>query len=136
MSDEQLTRILSQLADHENRLHKLEGPTPPTFAPLGGDKQKTLREIIKGKKLNNGQEKIAAIVGYAEKISGKLVTKKEIGKIWVDTKFDGTYKTNLVDDASGTYVRVHSNGECDLTQTGEDFFEKLLKNEPSNPTSK
>lgn len=139
MSEEQIKTILAQLADHEARLKSLESGTPSAAVPVVtgiGDKQKTLREIVRGKKLKNGPEKIAVIIGYHEKIVGKLINKDDIRKDWTEAKFDGTYKTNLMDDASGTYVRVHSNGECDLTQTGEDFFDQFIKNEPVNATSK
>lgn len=138
MTQEQIEKILTQLSDHENRLLKLEATKnlPITTSATTGNKQKTLREVVRGKKFSNGCEKIAAIVGYHEKILGSLVNKNNLKQAWDDAKLDGVYKTNILDDAAGQYVRVKSSGECDLTQTGEEFFDKLLNNESINQTSK
>lgn len=142
MSEIQISKMLERLANHETRLKQLESvvgfvaPTNAVNLPITGAKQPTLREIIKGKRLKNGPEKIAVIVGYYEKIIGQLTNKKDIRQNWVEAKIDGAYKTNLLDDAAGAYVRVHSNGECDLTQSGEEFFDNILKNEPTKSTSK
>lgn len=137
MTEIELHKIFAQLSDHESRLNHLESGLRPATKSSDGvtDKQKTLREIVKGKKFKNGSEKIAAIVGYHEKMIGKLINKVDIGKNWVNAKVDGTYKTNLLDDANGIYVRIHTNGECDLTQTGENFFDNFLTNESTSTTS-
>lgn len=128
MANQDIEKILATLADHEARLTALEKPavtkTPTTY---GGNKERTVREIVRGKKLNNGSEKIAVIVGYHEKILGKLINRNGLRQEWQDAKMEGSYKTNLLDDASGVYVRVHSNGDCDLTQSGETFFDNFLK---------
>ncbi|MFM2423637.1 MAG: hypothetical protein RLZZ70_22 [Candidatus Parcubacteria bacterium] len=142
MTEIQISKILEQLANHEVRLKQLESGsgleifTNVVNYPVTGGKQPTLREIIKGKKLKNGPEKIAVIVGYYEKIIGRLIDKKDIRQNWTEAKIDGAYKTNLLGDAAGAYVRVHTNGECDLTQSGEEFFDNILKNEPTKSTSK
>lgn len=97
-------------------------------------KQATLREIIKGREFKNASEKLAVIVGYHEKVVKSLIPKDNLRREWVYAKFEGTYRSNLLDDASGVYVRVQSDGTCDLTQTGEEFFENFLKNEATKTT--
>ena len=133
-----MKKILAQLADHETRIAAFEGSNTPKVASVisGGEKQKTLREIVKGRKLKNGSEKLAVIVGYYEKIDGSLVRKDGLKKEWHDAKIDGVYKTNLLDDAEGSYIRVLPSGECDLTQTGEKFFDRFLENESIESASK
>ena len=64
MNQTQIEKILAQLADHETRINNLENPKEiltPKINP-GSEKQKTIREIIKGKKFKNGQEQVALIV--------------------------------------------------------------------------
>lgn len=138
MNEEQFKEISKRLADHEARLSALESPITASVRPVNprGEKQKTLKEIVRGKKFKNATEKLAVIVGYHEKIVGSLVKKDNLKKEWQDAKMMRTYKTNLMDDASGVYIRIQSNGECDLTQSGEDFFEKFLNDESTQATSK
>lgn len=139
MQQEQITKILTQLADHETRLKALEGE-PQIVASIhtagAGSKQKTLREIIKGKKLKNGQEQVAAIVGYYEKILSQRISKDNIKEEWANAKMNGTFAAVYLSRAKDTLIRILDDGTCDLTQSGEEFFEKLLNNEPSNQTLK
>jgi hypothetical protein len=122
-------QILKKINEIEKRLEHLENAqVTSTTIKKNEKKQKTLREVVKGKKFHNGPEKIAVIVGYYEKILGSLIHKSKIKDEWINAKLDGTYKTNLLKDAEGEYIRVLSSGECDLTQTGEEFFDKFLKN--------
>lgn len=138
MQQEQITKILSQLADHEARLKKLEDGGHTTSVPSvnTGNKKRTLREIVKGKKFKSGQEQVAVIVGYHEKILGQHITKDKIRVEWTDAKLNGAFSPVYLSRAKGTLIRVHSDGTCDLTQTGEEFFGQLLKNESTNSTSK
>lgn len=138
MTNAQLQKIIVQIADHEARISALEcsGIHSVTNTNPGSKKRKTIQEIVKGRKFKNGSEKLAVIVGYHEKLIGSLIKKGDLRKEWQDAKITGMYKTNLLDDASGTYVRVLSNEECDLTQTGEEFFDNFLKNEPTESTSR
>jgi hypothetical protein len=46
------------------------------------------------------------------------------------------YNTGYMVRAKDTLIRVRSDGKCDLTQTGEDFFERFIKNEHSSSASK
>jgi len=129
MTQDQIKEILASLADHENRLQHLEGTVPPSSALSAGRKQKTLREMVKGKKLQNGQEQIAAIVGYYEKILGQHIPKDRIKEEWANAKMDGTFTAMYLSRAKDTLIRIHADGTCDLTQSGEEFFAKLINNE-------
>lgn len=134
---EQIKKILAQLADHETRISALEGPGahPVVSTDPGSGKQKTLREIVKGRKFKNGQQQIAVIVGYHEKILGIPINKGNIKSEWTNAKITNKYSTGFITRAKDALVRVHPNGTCDLTQAGEELFEKFLKNEPIKPTS-
>lgn len=131
MTEDRISSILARLSNLEERIKVLETSEEkvPKEVGLSGAKQKTLREIVRGKKFSNASEKIAAIVGYHEQINGALLNKHGLRKEWLEAKFDGTYRSNLFDDACGVYIREKQDGNCDLTQTGEDFFNKL-QNEP------
>jgi hypothetical protein len=138
MEKKQIEKILAQLADHESRLKQIETglqSSPISYAsPVG--KQKTLREIIKGKKFRNGQEQVAVIVGYYEKILGQHITKDKIKEEWVNSKMNGDFAAVFLSRARDTLIRIHANDMCDLTQSGEEFFDKLLYHESTVSTSK
>ena len=51
-------------------------------------KQKTLREIIKGRKFKNGQQQIAIIVGYHENVLKELIHEDKIKTEWDNAKND------------------------------------------------
>lgn len=70
MDRKEIKQILNQLTDHEVRISTLESQSVRLVAStdFGSGKQKTLREIVKGRKFKNGQEQIAIIVGYHEDI--------------------------------------------------------------------
>jgi|SRR3989344_7967444 len=138
MQQEQIKKILSHLADHESRLKQLENgerTAPPPRINMS-DKKKTLREIVKGKKFKNGQEQIAAIVGYHEKVLGQLIPKDKIKIEWTEAKLKGDFSPMYLSRAKGTLVRILEDGTCDLTQTGEEFFDQILNNESTNTASK
>ncbi|MEY4731293.1 MAG: hypothetical protein RL681_239 [Candidatus Parcubacteria bacterium] len=138
MQQEQIAKIFTQLADHEARLKQLEdgAPTAPFLAVGGSRKQKTLREIVKGKKFKNGQEQIAAIVWYHEKVLGQRISKEQIKEEWVNAKMSGNFSPVYFSRAKDVLIRVHSDGTCDLTQSEEERLDHLLNNEPSSATSK
>lgn len=135
MKEEQIKEILAQLADHESRLQQLEGIPQVTLIPSMSNKQKTLREIIKGKKFNSGQEQVAAIVGYHEKMLGQRIGKNKIKDEWTNAKMNSAFTAMFLSRAKDTLIRVLDDGTCDLTQTGEEFFEKFVKNESPKTTS-
>lgn len=134
---EKIEKIISKLEEHEVRLRALEGGVHPFVAgeKHASAKQKTLREIVRGKSFKNGSEKLAIIVGYYERILGTRIKRDDLGKEWEEAKMPGVYKTNLLDDALNIYIRIRPGEECDLTQSGEDFFEIFLKNESSKTTA-
>ncbi|HEY4489555.1 MAG TPA: hypothetical protein VJA87_03715 [Candidatus Paceibacterota bacterium] len=114
----------------ESRVKTLEALILNADAPTVNvsRKEKTLREIIKGKKFN-GQEQVAAIVGYHEKILGQAVHKNEIKNAWQEAKMNGKYAAIYLTRAQkDALVRILADDTCDLTQTGEDFFDGLLTN--------
>lgn len=114
----------------ESRVKALEALVLNTDAPTVSvsKKQRTLREIIKGKKFN-GQAQVAAIVGYYEKVLGQPIHKNEIKNAWQDAKMNGKYAAIYLTRAQkDALVRVLADETCDLTQTGEDFFDGLLSN--------
>lgn len=136
MKQEQIKKILAQLADHESRLQQLEGIRQTTPVILTSGKQKTLREIVKRKKFKSGQEQVAAIVGYHEKILGQRIEKNKIKEEWANTKMNGTFTAMFLSRAKDTLIRIHSDDTCDLTQTGDKFFDQLINNESPDATSK
>ncbi len=114
----------------ESRVKALEALVLHTDVPAiyVSKKERTLREMIRGKKFN-GQEQVAAIVGYHEKILGQPVHKNEIKNVWQDAKMNGKYAAIYLTRAQkDALVRVLADDTCDLTQTGEEFFDRLLTN--------
>ncbi len=138
MLQEQIKKILAQLADHDKRLERLEGTFQKNQTPLIIGKQRTLNEIIRGKSFESGQQKVAAIIGYQEKILVQAPVKgSNIRGIWKKCKFDGKYRSVFVKRAvKDGLVRDLENGTYDLSTGGDVFFEKLLNNESANSTSK
>ncbi len=139
MQQEQIAKILTQLVDHEARLKALEGETQAvasTRTASAGSKQKTLRELVKGKKLKNGQEQLAVIVGYHEKVLGHLILKDKIKEEWANAKINATFSPVYLSRAKDTLIRILDDGKCDLTQTGEEFFDQFLNHESLDATSK
>jgi len=119
-----------RIIDLESRVSALEErifSTNTSSVSVGG-KERTLREIVKGKKFKNGQEQIAAIVGYHEKILGQCIAKEAIKNAWQSAKMNGAFAAIYLTRAKDTLIRILDDGTCDLTQTGEEFFEALLNN--------
>ncbi len=113
------------------RIEKLEkavfsGTTPKTPKAV---KALSLAEIVRKKKLENGQQKVAAIVGYCEKIRGiEAVTNADMRAGWKEAKFDGAF-ANILTTRAEKEGLISSYGTKDsyvLTQTGEDFWEGLI----------
>ncbi len=125
-----IQQILNKLNDHEKRIRALEdsGANRPGKIDTGKEKQKTLREIVKGRKFKNGQQQVAVIVGYNENILSTLIHEDNIKTEWVNAKITNKYSKNFLDRAKDEFIRIRSDGTCDLTQTGEEFFEDFLKN--------
>ncbi len=135
MNEKQIIKIL---ADFDGRLAQIEKLFATQKVPVKsiGSKQRTLREIVKGRKFNNGQEQIAVIVGYHENIIKVPIQKDNIKTEWINAKLPNKYDNKTLSRTKDVLIRIDSEGSCDLTQTGEDFFEKFLQNESTNSTSK
>ena len=138
VSEQIIKKILERIEDHEKRIHALEESSSAQAVRIKQreGKQMTLREVIvKGRKFKNGQERVAVIVGYHENILGTLIKKDNIKSEWTNAKMTNKYSDEFIARAKDVLIRVQPDGTCDLTQTGEEFFEKFLKNEPTESTS-
>lgn len=131
------------MEDIKNIIERLEKLEKIVFSPDnhqssgfgGAGKQKTLREVVRGKYFRNGQERVAAVVGYHEKVLRSPIHKDKIEEGWISAKMDGDFAPIYLTRAKGDLIRVAESGICDLTQTGEDFFEKILKDNESSRTA-
>lgn len=123
--------INKELLERIEKLEKLFGASDSK--PIV-KKEKMLPEIIKGKKFGNGQEKIAVIVGYKERVNGSSVSLKDISQGWRDGKFDRSFARELLNRAiKAGFVRDLKDGTYDLSQTGEEFYESFTSsNEKTN----
>lgn len=89
----------------------------------------TIAEIAKSEalKIANGQQKIAAIIGYYETITGEGASKPEkIKNGWIKGKFEGKYNPVFIHRAVGVLIRDLEDGSYDLNQSGETYFEEIL----------
>jgi len=112
------------------RIEQLEKQLQSPQAPhKQGSKQRTLPELIKGKKFKNGQQKVCVIVAYYEKYAGKTsVTMDEIAQGWRDGKFDNTFARTLLERAViEGFVRDLKDSTYDLSQSGGEFYEEFMK---------
>lgn len=136
-NDKNLQNILDQLKSHEKRIRALEernSTTVKTTSDQRTPKQMTLAEMIRGKKYKSGQEKVAVIVGYYEKLERKdQIRNSDVKEGWKIGKFDGRYNPNLLARAIKDGLVRNIDGNLDLSQTGEKFFDNLLK--PNNGSS-
>lgn len=84
---------------------------------------------MRKKKPENGQQKVAAIVGYYEKIKGvDSVSHADMRTGWKEGKFNGNFANILATRAEKDGL-ISSYGAKDsyvLTQTGEEFWEDLI----------
>jgi len=132
MTNKNIKQILNKLEDHEKRIRVLEVGKSKADGQLTThvdvQKQLTLAELIRGKSFKAGQEKVAVIVGYYEKILHKEAVKEaDIKEGWKKGKFDGKYSPNLLARAIKDGLVRNIDGSLDLSQTGEKFFENFLK---------
>ncbi len=132
MADEQIQKILGQLEDHERRIITLEKgkgePSPQATNFDGSKKTLTLAEIVRGKSFRSGQEKVAVIVGYCEKVVHKNPIKEsDLKQGWKEGKFDGKYANTLLLRAIKDGLVRDIGGDFDLSQTGEEFFDNFFK---------
>ncbi len=120
--------INKKIFERIEKLEKTVFSTEPVKS-FKSDKVQSIAEIVRKKKLDNGQKKVAAIVGYYEKIGNKsMVTHADMRTGWKSAKFDGSFANILAARAEKDGL-ISSYGEKDsyvLTQTGEDFWKELL----------
>lgn len=92
----------------------------------------SLPELIRKRTLQNGQQKVAVLVGYMEKIENKSqIAMADIKDAWRRAKFDGGFANVLVTRAvkDALIADYSSDGNYVLTQTGERFWEEQLANQ-------
>jgi len=126
MDSKEIEKILERIQRLEDAvfgINQVDGQ----FA--GQVKQKTLAELVRGKKFENGQQRIAIVVGYLEKIQRKSNIKGgEIKQAWIDGKIEGSYDNSFLRRAiKEGLIRDMKDGIYDLSQSGESFFEQKLK---------
>jgi len=121
--------------DIEARLKKLEDAVFGVSTSFNAkSKEIALSEISRSSFLKNGQQKIAAIVGYHELITqdgpvGMPLIKTD----WVKAKFVGKCDPKLLERSiTDGLVREIGDNTYDLTQKGEAFFKEVIKRDASN----
>lgn len=129
MAQDNIQQIFDKLEDHEKRICTLEKDAPSKMRQSLLDTKKiiTLPELIRGKKLGSGQEKVAVIVGYCEKITQKQsINGVDVKSGWKEGKFDGKYDPNFLARAIKDGLVRKIDGNLDLSQSGENFFDNFL----------
>lgn len=88
----------------------------------------SLSELARNELLDNGQKKIAVIVGYNEKIlAQEPMSMPEIKEMWKRGKFIRKCDPKLLERALvDGLVREPEKNTYDLTQRGEDFFDDVV----------
>ena len=125
--------ILSSLQELHTKIDAMSGARPVAAAPsvliTQSKKGLTLPELARRAKLSNGQQRVAAIIGYFEKLQGKdEVIAADLQQGWKDGKFPGNYAPVYLSRAiKDGLVRQKAKGFYDLSQTGEDFFINLFE---------
>lgn len=114
------------------RLEKIEQvlfESPVLEKITANKKEITLPELVRNKKFKNGQQRVAVVVGYCEKITGKQdISIKDIESGWMDGKLKGSFSDSFLRRAiKDGFVRNKKDGTYDLSQTGEAFFSDFLK---------
>lgn len=96
---------------------------------MSSEKDATLPEIVRGVSFSNGQERAAAIVGYYEMVKGESeVPRHKIKRAWRGAKMKGKYADVYLQRAiRDGYIRKVEDNMYDLSQTGEEFFDSILK---------
>lgn len=123
--------IEKKFASFEQRIIALEAilgrelPSQEKVNSRNG-KLETVAEYRRRVSPKNGQQAVALIVGYYEKVlkQGSASIKDiEIG--WRDGKFDGKFHSELLRRAvKDGLIRQQSGGLYDLSGTGESFFDE------------
>lgn len=120
------------------RIEKLEeavfGDEKEVVALKAPGKPITLVELARNRLLKNGQQKVAVIVGYNEKIFNESpIAMSAIKELWKKGKFVGKCDPKLLERALlEGLVREPEDNVYDLGQKGEDFFEEILRSKNGN----
>lgn len=126
MTNEEIHKDLQKRIE---RLEKVVFPPDGASPALGATKkQRSLPELVKVHPPQNGQQRVAAIVGYIEKIENRTDIKlADIKKGWAVGKFDGGFANVLVSRAvkDGLIADYSNDGSYVLTQSGEAYWEQL-----------
>lgn len=126
MTNEEMYKELQKRVE---QLEMVVFPADGASPALGTTKkQKSLPELIKAHPPQNGQQRVAAIVGYIEKIENRTDIKlADIKKGWAVGKFDGGFANVLVSRAvkDGLIADYSKDGSYVLTQSGESYWEQL-----------
>lgn len=124
-----------RIKDLENRVSLLEGIGNKEATGLVTTKEKTLREIAKEKKFKNGREMVAIIVGYHELILDKKIDRDSIKQEWNSAKMPNKFDNKFINTTVDEYIRISPEGLCDLTNSGEELFERIISHaKPSTDT--
>jgi hypothetical protein len=129
MTNIPIQKIIKQINDHERRLRILESAYKgPDSGIIFKGKAPTLPEIIKGKSFKSGQEKVAIIVGYYEKmLEHESIKDQNVKEGWKIGKFDGKYSPSFLARAIKDGLVRNIDGSLDLSQTGEKFWNSFVK---------
>ncbi|SRR6266481_1542124 len=125
--------LLASVQDLHTKVDAMNGSqaraTTPAVIISSSNKGITLPELARRLTLENGQQRVAAIIGYYEKLQGKdEIVITDIQQGWKAGKFPGAYAAVYLHRAlKDALVRQKDKGAYDLTQTGEDFFSNLFE---------
>ena len=131
--NQKIDTVLSSLQGLHAKIDAMTGTRPAAIASgvivTSSNKGLTLPELARRANLGNGQQRVAAIVGYFEKLQGKdEVGVADLQQGWKDGKFPGSYAPVYLSRAiKEGLVRQKEKGSYDLSQTGEDFFTNLFE---------
>lgn len=127
---DELAAVVKELAKKVDTLAGVPVSSRVTsVAPTGVIKQITLPEIAREAIFDNGQRRIAAIVGYFEKIKGQeSISSADIREGWRAGKFPGSYSPVYLHRAiKEGIIRQKDKNSFDLSQSGEDFLKEIYK---------
>ena len=125
-NEKELKKIIERL---ERLEHAIFDSEMKPMAQKPSSKGLSLPELIRNKSLENGQQKVAVLVGYMEKMENKTsIVMGDIKEAWRRAKFDKAFANILVTRAvkEGLISDYGNDGNYVLTQTGERFWEEFV----------
>lgn len=123
---EDIKKIIERLERIEKVVFsaKVSRASKPTAA-----KSVSIPELIRNTTFRSGQQRVAVLVGYMEKIEGKpQIVMADIKDAWRRAKFNGNFANVFVSRAvkDALIADYGGDGNYVLTQTGERFWEEQL----------